>query len=91
MNKASLTEPQPRVSRPLVDAYEAGRYIGGASHWTMRRLARSRQIASIKLGGRLLFDLDDLDDYIDRNRRPRLIKKGKAVTPRVPVPAEAAL
>ena len=76
MNKASSAEHKPFVSRPLIDAYEAGRYIGGASHWTMRRLARSRQIASIKLGGRLLFDPDDLDDYIRRNRRPRLIKKG---------------
>lgn len=76
MNKANLTESRLSVSRPPIDAYAAGHYIGGASHWTMRRLARSRQIASIKLGGRLLFDPDDLDDYIRRNRRPRLMKKG---------------
>ena len=77
MNNASSAKIRPRESRPPIDAYAAGAYIGGASHWTMRRLARKRIVDSFKLGGRLLFDPDDLDDYIQRNRRPRLLKKGR--------------
>ena len=73
MRKTTATKapPRPRDARPPIDPTEAGKYIGGASHWTMRRLAASGRVSSIKLGGRLFFDPDELDRYIAEGTRPR--------------------
>jgi hypothetical protein len=60
--------------RPLVDARAAGEYAG-LSGWTMRRKAYAGEIASLKIGSRLLFDLDELDRFIDEHTRPRLTDK----------------
>jgi hypothetical protein len=60
--------------RPPVDARAAGEYAG-LSDWTMRRKAYAGEIASLKIGSRLLFDLDELDRFIDEHTRPRLTDK----------------
>jgi hypothetical protein len=38
----------------------------------MRRLRAERKIPCIRIGGRLLFDPDDLDDLIEQNRQPAI-------------------
>jgi hypothetical protein len=53
--------------RPLLDARGAGAYTGLGERY-IRRLRAERQIACIRIGGRLLFDPDDLDRLIDRHR-----------------------
>jgi len=64
--------------RPRVDAYGAAEYIGHISHWTIRAKAYNGEIPSIKQGGRLLFELAALDDYIARNTRPLVVRGRKA-------------
>ncbi len=59
-------------SRPPVDAIAAGAYLGGFSHWKVRDMAYKGEIASIKIGSRLLFDLDELDRYIAEHTRARV-------------------
>ena len=73
MANNSFRETQVR-RRPLVDARAAGEYAG-LSSWTMRRKAYAGEIASLKIGSRLLFDLDELDRFLDEHTRPRLIDK----------------
>lgn len=53
--------------RNLVQIDAAGRYIGRTKR-TMRQLVAQRRITYYKVGGRLLFDLDDLDRFLDAHR-----------------------
>ena len=69
---ASTSFRENRVGRrPLVDARGAGEYTG-LSEWTIRRKAYAGEILSVKIGSRLLFDLDELDRFIAEHTRPRL-------------------
>ncbi len=60
-----------RGRRPLLDTREAGSYTGLGERY-MRRLRAERKIPCIRIGGRLLFDPDDLDDLIEQNRQPAI-------------------
>jgi excisionase family DNA binding protein len=60
--------------RPLVDARAAGEYAG-LSVWTIRKKAYAGEISSLKIGSRLLFNLDELDRYLAEHTRPRLIDR----------------
>jgi excisionase family DNA binding protein len=58
--------------RPPVDARAAGEYTG-LSAWTIRKKAYAGELSSLKIGSRLLFDLDELDVYLAEHTRPRRI------------------
>lgn len=60
----STQTPQPA----LLSVEHAARYIGMSPEW-LRVQARRRRIASVKLGNRLLFRRDTLDELIDDNTR----------------------
>lgn len=67
--------------RPLLDARGAGTYTGLGERY-IRRLRSERKIACIRIGGRLLFDPDDLDNLIERHREPTVdIAAGALPTP----------
>ena len=53
--------------RPLLDTRQAGEYTGLGERY-IRRLRADRRIPCIRIGGRLLFDPDDLDRLIDEHR-----------------------
>jgi excisionase family DNA binding protein len=48
---------------PLLDIEEAAERLSISSH-TVRAMVRQRKIAFVKLGARVLFRSQDLDDYI---------------------------
>ena len=55
----------------LVGATGGGEYAA-VSPWTLRREAYKGRITSYKIGTRLLFDLNDIDEWLDKGRRPAL-------------------
>ena len=73
MAKSNLKETRVE-RRPLVDARGAGEYLG-LSIWTVRKKAYAGEISSVKIGSRLLFDLDELDLVRAEHTRPRLMNK----------------
>jgi excisionase family DNA binding protein len=64
--------------RPLLDIRGAGAYTGLGERY-IRRLRADRSVPCIRIGGRLLFDPDDLDELIERHREPAIAAQG---TPR---------
>ena len=67
MNGRNQEEPLPR--RPLLTARMAGAYTGLGERY-IRRLRAERRIPCVRIGGRLLFDPDDLDRLIESHRQP---------------------
>jgi excisionase family DNA binding protein len=59
------------VNRRLLSAEEAGEYLG-IRKGTLYVWARKGTIPSVKIGRRLLFDVRDLDEMIERVKRGRL-------------------
>ncbi len=57
--------------RPLLDSRAAGTYTGLGERY-IRRLRAERRITCVRIGGRVLFDPDDLDELIDRHREPAM-------------------
>ena len=53
--------------QPLLDTRAAAAYTGLGERY-IRRLRSERRISCIRIGGRVLFDPDDLDRLIDRRR-----------------------
>lgn len=58
-------EVRPAVSPRLLTVPQAASYLS-ASVWAVRSLAWSREVPSVRIGRRVLFDLRDLDRYIER-------------------------
>lgn len=57
--------------RPLLDTRGAGAYTGLGERY-IRRLRSERRIPCVRIGGRLLFDPDDLDLLIEQHRQPAI-------------------
>ncbi len=57
-------EPRKR----LLTVEEAAAYLG-TTRWAIRTLVWDGELPSIRLGRRLLFDIDDLDGLVDRLKR----------------------
>jgi excisionase family DNA binding protein len=62
------TQPKARDGhKRLLTLNEAGTYIG-LSHWRVRSLIYSGQLAYVRLGRRILVDAKDLDALIDKHK-----------------------
>lgn len=57
--------------RPLLTTKSAGEYTGLGERY-IRRLRAERRIACLRIGGRVLFDPDDLDRLIESHREPAM-------------------
>lgn len=57
----------------LLSVREAACYVG-ISHWTLRQKAWEGELPEVRLGRRLLFDLRDLDAWIERSKHHRGIR-----------------
>jgi excisionase family DNA binding protein len=51
----------------LLGVSAAAAYLG-ATEWAIRKLQWERKIPSIRIGQRVLFDIRDLDAYIDQHK-----------------------
>lgn len=67
MNPRHPSAQGPR--RPLLTVAMAGAYTGLGERY-IRRLRAERRIPCVRIGGRLLFDPDDLDRFIESHRQP---------------------
>ena len=77
MNRGSQDEESKSQTREspkrLYTLKEAGVYIG-LSHWRVRSLIHSGQLAHVRLGRRLLVDLTDLDALIDSKKQKECMR-----------------
>lgn len=64
MGKAS---PNAEVQPRLIGIKAAAAYLG-CTIWAARSLAWGRAVPSLKIGNRILFDLADLDAYIENQK-----------------------
>jgi excisionase family DNA binding protein len=55
----------PTVKPRLLGVESAAEYLSTTT-WAMRKLAWSKTVPHIKLGTRILFDIQDLDAFISR-------------------------
>lgn len=68
------TRPRARDGhKRLFTLNEAGAYIG-LSHWRVRSLIYSGQLAYVRLGRRILIDLKDLDALIDSKKHRECVR-----------------
>ena len=80
----SADEPQRDETQPkardghkrLFTLNEAGAYIG-LSHWRVRSLIYSGQLAYVRLGRRILIDLKDLDALIDSRKQRECVRHSR--------------
>lgn len=63
-----MTRPLPPVQRRLLPYKDAATYLG-ISLRAMKQLAADGLIRKTPIGRRVLFDVRDIDDYIDRIQR----------------------
>ena len=68
-----MTAPQtdsarPARKRPLLDIPGVARYIASSVRH-VRRMVSERRIPHIKVGHFVRFDPDEIDDWLQRNRR----------------------
>lgn len=84
-----MSEHEPKANarlaverRPLLDTRAAGTYTGLGERY-IRRLRSERRVACVRIGGRVLFDPDDLDHLIDQHREPamRALTEGAGAVP----------
>jgi excisionase family DNA binding protein len=59
----------PRVTnkKRLFSLKESGSYLG-VSYWTARELIHSGTLPFIKIGTKILIDVNDLDNFIDSKK-----------------------
>jgi excisionase family DNA binding protein len=57
------------MRRPPLTLAEASTYTGLTTRFLRREIQRGR-IAVVRLGRLLRFDIEDLEEYLDRNRVP---------------------
>ncbi len=56
-----------QVFKRLYSVREAARYLG-VSPWSVRNLQRMRTLPFVRQGRRVLFDIQDLERYIENNK-----------------------
>lgn len=64
------------LQKRLIGVEEAAHYLG-IQRSTLYSWAERRRIPSVKMGARLLFDLQDLDDLIESSKRPGRSSNGR--------------
>ncbi len=61
-------EDSPPVRERLLSVREAGNYLS-LSHWTVREMIWRGELPEVRIGRRLLVDVRDLDELIQRSKR----------------------
>ena len=63
----------PKVERTTLTMKETAEYLG-ISYWLVNQLVRRKQIPCARVGGRVLFRVSALEDYL-REKEENSIKK----------------
>lgn len=63
----------PKVQRTTLTMKEAAEYLG-ISYWLINQLVRRKQIPCARVGGRVLFRVQALDEYL-KEKEENSIKK----------------
>ena len=56
-----------KKQKRLISQKEAGEYLG-ISYWTVRDMVFRGDIPHIRIGRRILMDIKDLEEYIQKNK-----------------------
>lgn len=70
-----MPTPLPRELRTLVQAAEERPFL--TLRW-LRQLVASERVPTYKLGGKVLIDLHELDEFVRASRRPAKSQNGNA-------------
>ena len=62
-----------KIQRITLTMKEAGEYLG-ISYWLINQLVRRKQIPCARVGGRVLFRVQALDEYLN-NKEQESLKK----------------
>lgn len=68
-----LRRPLPKVERKTLTMKETAEYLG-ISYWLVNQLVRRKQIPCARVGGRVLFRVQALDEYLN-NKEQESLKK----------------
>ena len=60
-----------KVQRTTLTMKEAAEYLG-ISYWLINQLVRRKQIPCSKVGGKFLFRIQVLDEYLSRKKKNQL-------------------
>ena len=63
----------PKVERPTLTMKETAEYLG-VSYWLVNQLVRRKQIPCARVGGRVLFRVKALDEYLSAKEEKSLNK-----------------
>ena len=58
----------PKVQRTTLTMKEAAEYLG-ISYWLINQLVRKKQIPCSKVGGKFLFRVQALDEYLTKKEK----------------------
>lgn len=64
---------QPKVERTTLTMKETAEYLG-VSYWLVNQLVRRKQIPCARVGGRVLFRVKALDEYLSAKEENSLNK-----------------
>ena len=64
---------QPKVERTTLTMKETAEYLG-ISYWLVNQLVRRKQIPCARVGGRVLFRVKALDEYLSAKEEKSLNK-----------------
>ena len=67
-----MNEP-PKVERTTLTMKETAEYLG-VSYWLVNQLVRRKQIPCARVGGRVLFRVKALDEYLSAKEEKSLNK-----------------
>lgn len=63
----------PKVERTTLTMKETAEYLG-VSYWLVNQLVRRKQIPCARVGGRVLFRVKALDEYLSANRKKNQVR-----------------
>lgn len=66
-------ENLPKVERTTLTMRETAEYLG-ISYWIVNQLVRRKQIPCARVGGRVLFKVQALDEYL-KNKEQESLKR----------------
>ncbi len=66
--KASRSTPVSVITPRLLTIQQSASYLG-TTVWAIRSLVWNRQVPSIRIGKRILFDKIDLDAYVESRKK----------------------
>jgi len=67
MSEQRIQSPRVTNKKRLFSLKESGAYLG-VSYWTARELIHNGTLPFIKIGAKILVDVNDLDTFIDKEK-----------------------